>query len=47
MLAAGQDEHMRTPSWLERYHAREREQVWHELRQYGRQVREPGLEPEA
>jgi hypothetical protein len=38
---------METPNWVERYRAGAREQVWHELRQYGRQVREPRLAAEA
>lgn len=38
---------MATPGWLARYERGEREQVWHELRQYGQQVREPGFEEEA
>jgi hypothetical protein len=43
----GKDERMESPGWLERYQGREREQVWHELRQYGQQVRDPGLAAEA
>ena len=30
-------------SWLERYRAGDRDQVWHELRQLGDRVRDPGL----
>jgi hypothetical protein len=29
--------------WLERYHAGQRDDVWHELRQLGSRVREPGF----
>jgi hypothetical protein len=47
MQAAGKDERMGSPGWLDRYRGGAREQVWHELRQYGQQVREPGLEVEA
>jgi hypothetical protein len=46
-LAGGQDGHMGSPRWLERYRAGRREQVWHELRQCGRRVREPDLAAEA
>ena len=38
---------MDSPQWLERYHRGEREQVWHELRQCGQEVRATGLEAEA
>jgi hypothetical protein len=38
---------MATQGWLERYRGGEREQVWHELRQVGEQVREPGVRDEA
>lgn len=38
---------MGSPGWLERYQRGEREQVWHELRQCGRQVRDGGSEAEA
>jgi hypothetical protein len=30
-------------NWLDRYHAGQRDQVWHELRELGSAVREPGL----
>jgi hypothetical protein len=30
-------------NWLDRYRAGQRDEVWHELRQLGRAVREPGL----
>jgi hypothetical protein len=37
-----------SPSWLERYRAGQREQVWHELRQLGNTVRDDaGLAREA
>jgi hypothetical protein len=32
-----------TGNWLDRYRAGQRDEVWHELRQLGRAVREPGL----
>jgi len=35
------------PDWLDRYRAGQRDQVWHELRQLGGAVREPGLREEA
>jgi hypothetical protein len=38
---------MGSPRWLERYREGRREQVWHELRQCGRRVREPDLAAEA
>ena len=38
---------MGSPGWLERYQGGEREQVWHELRQYGQQARDPALQAEA
>ncbi|MEP7330820.1 MAG: hypothetical protein ABI692_01895 [Terracoccus sp.] len=38
---------MGSPRWLERYRDGQREQVWHELRQCGQGVREPGLDAEA
>jgi hypothetical protein len=34
-------------TWLERYRRGEREQVWHELRQLGDRVREPGTTEDA
>jgi hypothetical protein len=36
-----------TRDWLSRYRAGHREQVWHELRQLGSAVREPGVRGEA
>lgn len=36
-----------TPDWLDRYRAGQRDQVWHELRQLGGAVREPGLREQA
>jgi hypothetical protein len=30
-------------NWLDRYRAGQRDRVWHELRQLGGAVREPGL----
>lgn len=36
-----------SPGWLDRYRHGERGQVWHELRQLGRGVREPGVLEEA
>lgn len=38
---------METSRWLERYRDGEREQVWHELRQYGQGVRAPGVDAQA
>lgn len=38
---------MGSQGWLERYRGGEREQVWHELRQWGDRVREPGVAGEA
>lgn len=38
---------MDSPRWLQRYRDGEREQVWHELRQCGRRVREDDLRVEA
>jgi hypothetical protein len=35
------------PDWLDRYRAGQRDQVWHELRQLGAAVREPGLREQA
>src|SRR3954451_5640582 len=35
------------PDLLDRYRAGQRDQVWHELRQLGRAVREPGLAEQA
>lgn len=35
------------PDWLDRYRAGQRDRVWHELRQLGGAVREPGLRKEA
>jgi len=35
------------PDWLARYRAGQRDLVWHELRQLGKAVREPGLIEEA
>jgi hypothetical protein len=35
------------PDWLDRYERGERGEVWHELRQLGARVREPGLVEEA
>jgi hypothetical protein len=35
------------PDWLDRYLAGQRDQVWHELRQLGSAVREPGLREQA
>jgi hypothetical protein len=35
------------PDWLDRYRAGQRDRVWHELRQLGGAVREPGLREEA
>lgn len=35
------------PNWLDRYRAGQRDRVWHELRQLGAAVREPGLREEA
>jgi hypothetical protein len=35
------------PDWLGRYRAGQRDQVWHELRQLGSAVREPGLAGQA
>ncbi|SRR6266702_4636317 len=35
------------PNWLDRYRAGQRDRVWHELRQLGGAVREPGLMEEA
>jgi len=35
------------PNWLDRYRAGQRDRVWHELRQLGGAVREPGLIEEA
>jgi hypothetical protein len=35
------------PDWLDRYHAGQRDQVWHELRQLGAAVREPGQREQA
>jgi hypothetical protein len=35
------------PNWLDRYRAGQRNRVWHELRQLGAAVREPGLREEA
>jgi hypothetical protein len=35
------------PDWLDRYRAGQRDPVWHELRQLGGAVREPGLREEA
>ena len=34
-------------NWLDRYRAGQRHQVWHELRQLGAAVREPGLSEQA
>ena len=34
-------------NWLDRYRAGQRDEVWHELRQFGGAVREPGLFKEA
>lgn len=36
-----------SPDWLSRYRAGQRDLVWHEMRQAGRLVREPGLLEEA
>lgn len=43
------DDHYVMPSrrWLERYLDGHRDQVWHELRQLGSMVRDPGLAEEA
>jgi hypothetical protein len=38
---------MSLPNWLDRYRAGQRNRVWHELRQLGGEVREPGLREEA
>ena len=35
------------PDWLDRYRAGHRDRVWHELRQLGAAVREPGLSEQA
>ncbi len=34
-------------NWLDRYRAGQRDRIWHELRQLGSVVREPGLFEEA
>jgi hypothetical protein len=34
-------------NWLDRYRAGQRDRVWHELRQLGGAVREPGLNEQA
>jgi hypothetical protein len=36
-----------SPDWLARYRAGQRDLVWHELRQLGSAVREPGVVEEA
>jgi hypothetical protein len=36
-----------SPQWLDRYRAGQRGAVWHELRQLGSRVREPGLAGQA
>jgi hypothetical protein len=38
---------MSSANWLDRYRAGQRHQVWHELRQLGAAVREPGLSEQA
>jgi hypothetical protein len=38
---------MSSPQWLDRYRAGQRTAVWHELRQLGSTVREPGLAEQA
>jgi hypothetical protein len=36
-----------SPDWLERYRAGQQDRVWHELRQLGSAVREPGVREQA